>query len=77
MIRIDQAVFAFVLTCSLILNTYLFFRLRKKPKRGPSIELREFISDLAGGGAMAAFLPTGEVKRIDDSQISLRSPKPR
>ena len=61
-----------LLAVSVALNAFLAFRQRKKATAPPpSLELREFLADLASGAGVI------RVTRLDPSDLMLRSPKGR
>ncbi len=57
-----------LLTLSLAINFYLFFRNKKKPKQ-ETYEVGELLSDLLAGQAMV------RVERIAPADVLIRSPR--
>lgn len=65
-----SAIFSSVFTASVILNAILFYNLKTKSKGAPkSMELKEFLSDLASGDGLI------RVTRVDPSDVLIRSPR--
>lgn len=71
MTTIIISLLASALFCSIALNVFLTYRIKKKQPKSNSIEIREFLTDLLSGPAMLA------IARIDPGDVMLRSPKQR
>lgn len=54
---------------SLISNAFLFYRLKRKPKKTETYDAKALMIDLMRGGALV------EIKRLDPDSIYLRSPR--
>ena len=63
-------VLANVLIVSAVLNYYLYNQLKKAPKK-QSMELKEFIGDLATGPGLVKFT------RVDPSSVFVHAPEDR
>jgi len=68
---------SFLLLLSISLNIFLGLKMRKKPRREPSMDLQEFFRKVMSAGALVAFGSDGQAKVLDEELYSLQLKSPK